>query len=318
MKIAVVGAGAMGAMTGVKLAKSGQDVVLVDVWKEHIDEITKNGLLFRKRSDAGERIKVKAVYSADEIKDAVDLIIIFVKGMHTSNAIQGAKNIIGPDTYVMTIQNGIGNAEVIADYVAPEKIILGTTSGTAILMNPGEVNDTTGYVEGQPTVQINSYTKDNSKRIDEIAEVLTKAGISTMVSANTELAIWEKLAINCCYNTLCMLANLDCGTLTNEPYSDFLLDNILREVVSVAQVKGIPMNYSKSRQFMKNLFESSSHHCSMSQDAHKKVPTEIETITGALVREGKKHCVSTPVNESMYYLVKTIENNYKKLWNECN
>ena len=314
MRIAVIGAGAMGAMTGAKLCKSGQDVTLVDVWKDHVDEINNNGLLLRTKGDEGERIHIKSVCSTDELEDFFDLVIVFVKGIYTADAISAAKKIIGPDTYVFTMQNGVGNADVIADYADPKNIVIGTTTASAALLNPGEVNDTTEVADGIFTAHITSYLKEDDPRVYEIAEIFTEAGINTEVSDDAEVAIWEKLAVNCCLNAPCMLARLNCGAVTTDADGIFVQDCIIRELVTVAQVKGIPLSYSKIRKSVYDVFTSSSHYPSMAQDAYKKAKTEIETITGAVVREGMKYGIPTPVNEVMYHLVKLVENNYDLLW----
>jgi 2-dehydropantoate 2-reductase len=314
MKIAVIGAGAMGAMTGGKLTKAGNDVTLVDVWKEHIDKMNNNGLLLRHGGDDGEVIKVKAVSSAEEVGGTVDLVIVFVKGLFTAKAIEGAKCIIGPQTYVLTMQNGIGNADVLAQHVDPSRVVMGTTMGAAALLQPGEVNDTTKVAEGQYTVHITSYTKNNNERVREIAKVLTDAGISTEVSENAELLIWEKLVVNCGVNAPCLITRLNCEAFLNDENGDAIEDSIIREIVAVGQVKGIPLNFCKLKKFMTDSVSKTTHHPSMSQDAYKKVKTEVETITGAVVREGKKYGVQTPVNETLYHLVKCVENNYEKLW----
>ncbi len=314
MKIAIIGAGAMGAMTGGRLAKLGSEVTLIDVWKEHIDKINSQGLLLRYKGDSGENIKIRGVYSAEELGETVDLVIVFVKGIYTEEAIKAAKSIIGPTTYVITLQNGVGNADIIAQHVNPAFVIIGTTTSSATLINVGEINDTTEVVNGQYTSHITPYIKNDNEKILDIADLFTRAGISTEVSKDAELAIWEKLAVNCCANATCMVTRLDLGTFSNDENGFHLQDKILMELVNVAQVKGIPLNYTKVRESVKKVFLNSTHHPSMAQDAYKKARTEIETITGAVVREGKRVSVATPVNETLYHLVRCVENNYEKLW----
>ena len=312
MKIAVIGAGAMGAMFGAKLARSGNKVFLVDIWKEHVDVINEKGLLLKYKGSGGEYIPVKAVLSVKEVPGPVELIIIFVKGMYTETAVNEAKDLISSDTHVLTLQNGLGNADIISKYVEPSKVIMGATKDCATLIQPGIVNDTT---EKLPvTTEIVSFDKSITPELEEVAETLTKAGIGTEVSASAEVDIWKKLIINCCVNAPCMLTRLNMSIMTNDPYGSKLCHELIHEICTVASKKGINIDPEQMHAFIKDYYKESAHHPSMSQDAYKKIKTEIETITGAVVREAAKYSVPVPVNETFYNLIKLVENNYDKLW----
>ena len=137
MRIGVVGAGAMGCLFGGLLAEAGQDVFLVDVSERQIAAINEGGLLLA--TDGGERRVRLPAGRADAFQGACDLLVVFTKGMHTRAAVAGARHLVGPDTWALTVQNGLGNADAIAETVPPARIIAGMTSWPADLVAPGHV-----------------------------------------------------------------------------------------------------------------------------------------------------------------------------------
>jgi 2-dehydropantoate 2-reductase len=316
MKIVVLGAGAMGGMFAARLAKSGNDVTAIDVWKDHVEKINKNGVNLQVRGKDAGFWPLKATTDYNDIKGVVDLIIVFVKGTFTKTAMEAAKKagFIGKNTYVLTIQNGVGNGETISEVVPADQVIIGVTACSSVLLEAGKINDTSERIPGQPNTHIASLTQKQDKKIQEIADVLTKAELGTDVSDNVLITIWSKLAINCAANGPCVLTRVDMGTMGKSPYIQRLHDQIVRELVDVANAKGIKLEYDKIRSNVKAIHDSSTHHPSMAQDAFKKNPTEIETITGAIVRGGKETGIPTPVNETIFNLVHVVQDNYDKRW----
>jgi len=137
MKIAVIGAGAMGSLFGGRLAEDGNDVVLVDVDRTHVGVINEAGL--RLEADDGDRRIRVAAGPAEAFEGARDLLLVFTKGMHTEKAVASASHLIGPQTWALTVQNGLGNADVIARYVRLENVAFGMTNFPADLKSPGHV-----------------------------------------------------------------------------------------------------------------------------------------------------------------------------------
>ena len=314
MKVAILGAGAMGAMVGARLTKAGHDVTAIDVWQEHVDKINKDGLTLQIRGKDASQWPLKATTDYNAIKGPVDLVIVFVKGTFTKSAMQAAKVFIGPDTYILTIQNGVGNADTIAEVVPADQVVVGVTVCSATLIEAGTVNDTSERIPGQCGTHICSFTKKNNARVDEIAKALTDAEIPTDVFADVDVIIWEKLAVNCTANGPCVLTRVNMDTMVNNPYGPRMHDQIVQELVAVAKAKGIILDYDKVRNNVAAIHKGNTHHPSMAQDAFKKRPTEIDTISGAVVRGGKEHGIPTPVNETVYNLVHIIQDNYDKRW----
>lgn len=317
MKVAIIGSGAMGSLFGAMLVKGGHgDVWLIDVWKDHVEKIQKRGLLL-KTEDGSEIIKINAVLTSEDANiqmgGQADLIIIFVKGIFTETAIKGAKSIIGPSTKFMTVQNGIGNAEKIAKYVNPKNIYFGTTSVGSNILGPGSIIYTSE--KRSSMTYIMPYKDSITPELNELAALLTSCGLDTRVSEEAEELIWEKLTLNCVGNCLSALLRLTMKNMMDDPsgYGEKIVNLIIDEICDVAKAKGLDFNRERISWIIPRL-RKTDNYASMGFDVKNRKLTEIDTINGAIVNEGKTYGVSTPVNETLYYLVKLIENNYDKLW----
>jgi len=301
--IAILGSGAMGSVFGGKLAEAGEDVVLIDPWREHVEEINDRGLGIEGVGGT-RRIRIKAVTSPQQVEDEVKLIIVFVKSQQTETAVKGAAQIIEDDTLVMTLQNGLGNAETIAKIVGVERTMAGVTANGATLLGPGNVRhvalgDTTiGSLSGKIT------------NIEEIAHILTKAGLPTKLSDDVREEIWGKLIVNVGINALTAVLRVPNGYLVEHKSTEKLLEMAVKEAMEVSRAEGIelkddPLVHCKmvAENTAKNL-------SSMYQDVTNRRRTEIDYINGAIARGGKKYGIKTPVNEILVKLVKAIEEGY--------
>jgi len=137
MKIAVVGAGAMGSLFGAMLAEAGNEVWLYDVWVEHVKTINQDGLTIE-RAEKTRTLSINATTAPEQIGPA-ELVIIFVKSTHTASAAETARRLAGSDGAVLTLQNGMGNADILSELIDPERVLAGTTSHGATLLGPGSI-----------------------------------------------------------------------------------------------------------------------------------------------------------------------------------
>lgn len=309
MKIAVIGAGAMGAMVGGRLAKAGNDVWLVDVWKEHVETMQRDGL----KLDTAEgqvTLPVNATTDANQVLASggiMDLVIIFVKGLYTEQAIKEALGFIGDKTYVLTVQNGVGNADILAKYVPPERVLMGTTLAAAMLLGPGHVKDS-----GTDTfTQIMPVSGEITEDVQKIVATMSTAGLKTEATPEAETAIWKKLVVNCCTCGIGTITRLSCGQICEKPDGEALVTEVIREVCAVAKAKGLDVDFQESLDHFFEVYTPSKHYASMVQDAKKHNPTEVETITGAVVREGKRLGVPTPYNTAIYHMIRMISSHYE-------
>lgn len=308
MKVTMMGAGAMGGMIGGRLAAAGNHVWLVDVWKEHVDKMQSEGLTLE-TSQGTQVLKVNATTRVGEVfeKDGYsDLVIIFVNTNFTDQITRDALAVIGKDTYVLTVQNGVGNADIIAKYVPKDRVIMGTTLAAGVLLGPGHVRDS-----GTNTfTQIMPMEGPVTPAIENIVKVMSEAGLQTEATPEAETAIWKKLCVNCCTCGIGTITRLTCGQVCEKPDGAFLVTEIIREVCAVANAKGLKLDYDTELSHFFEVYTPSTHYASMVQNAKKKMKTEVETITGAVVHEGERLGIPTPYNTAVYHLIRMIQNHY--------
>ncbi|MDP4157205.1 MAG: ketopantoate reductase family protein [Bacillota bacterium] len=303
MKICVLGAGALGSTIGGTLAEAGQEVYLIDQWAEHVKAINTNGLILRDGTN-DRVVKVNAQTSCEGIGPA-DLVIVLVKSFHTRNAIENASSIIGEDTLVMSLQNGLGNEETIAEVVGKERVIGGKTYVGGVLLGPGHVIAGT---KGKITF-IGEMSGEKTKRIQKVADTMTTCGLLTEVSDNITGMIWDKLLINVATGALCGITKLPYGDLYQLPeIRDCAFEAIL-EGINVAKANDVVLStedpediWLKAAAGLPYEFKTS-----MLQSLEKGQKTEIDYINGAVVRWGKKNNIATPVNKALVANVKGIE-----------
>lgn len=288
MKIVVVGAGTMGCLFGGALKESGQDVVLVDVVPKQIEAINSNGLIME-RNGKTSIVKVPAKY-AREVRGDADMIIVFTKTYHTEKALASVKHLIGRDTYALTVQNGLGNVEKISAFVDPSQIIVGMTNHPSDLIGPGHIRST-----GKGHCKIMGVGGNHSVMVEAICRIMNEAGLDCEISDDIFLAIWEKVAFNTALNTIGAVLYLNNGGIGSVPEGAALAKNIGREVVMVANKKGIKVNEADVSAAIDNALRNHPHHiCSMTQDVLAQRPTEIESLNGAVIREARNMGLPIP------------------------
>jgi len=301
MKIAIVGSGAMGSLTGGLLKEIGEDVYLYDVFREHMEKIRQKGLIIE--GIGGERtIAINATTNIEDI-GAADLIILFVKSYHTKEAAETAKRIAGTDTSVLTLQNGIGNVEILEDLYGREKVLAGTTDAAATVVEPGRVRHT-----AFGNVYIGGLTGKITPKVKEIVALFKKAGFNAYPSENPMGMIWTKLVLNLAINPLGTILRSRCEKLIDNEYSKALMKDIVEEAMRVVEKKGIVLIHSDMVQAAYELAEKNANSFnSMAQDFFKRKKTEIDHISGAIVKEGEKLGIDTPVNRTMTHIIKALE-----------
>lgn len=304
MKIAIVGAGAMGSLYGARLTQAGEEVWLVDTWQEHITAIKEQGLTVTSANGV-ETVPVKATMEPGEI-GSVDLVMVFVKAHATHEAALTAAGLQGPDTLVMTLQNGLGNAEKIAAVVGAERVLVGTTAMGATLEGPGCVID-----NGKGVTHIGNFAASVTRKLYEIAAVFSRSGLYTIVDANVEALRWSRLTVNAGLNALSAVTGFSNGQLADYPETQELMNRAVAEAEAVARSHGAALPHANMQaQVLANAQATKDNKSSMLQDVLKKRPTEIDAINGAIVREGAALGVATPVNEVLTLLVKARERAY--------
>lgn len=305
MKICMLGTGSLGSTIGGTLAQGGSEVYFVDQWKEHIDKINENGL---KMTDEKEDwyVKVDARTSAEGM-GPVDLVIVLVKSFATKEAVSQLKetNVIGENTLVMSLQNGLGNEETIAEVVGEANVISGKTYVGGRLLSPGYVS---AGVKGKYTY-IGELPGEITDRIQAVCDEFNKAGLLCEVSDNIKGLIWDKLLINVAAGALCGITRLPYGPLYEEEYIKETAVAAIQEGIDVAKAAGVKLKsedpeypWYAASEGLPETFKTS-----ILQSLELKRPTEIDFINGSVVEWGKKFGIPTPVNRTLVTCVKGIE-----------
>ena len=301
MRVAVLGAGAMGCLYGAALHRGGADVVLVDVNPDHIAAINAGGLELDTRAGI-ERLPLPA-RRPEELREPVDLILLFTKTFHTDAALQGAGAAIGPDTHVLPLQNGLGNDEAVARHVARDKVIAGVSTLPSDLVGPGKVRS-----HGEGGSQIYPAFGDDPAFARQVAELLGAGGLPTTLVPDIQAAIWGKAIFNATMNTLCALTRRTPGFLGAHEESRALIHAAVEEGIAAAHACGVAVDGGKIHALTQvSVTDHADHEASMLQDVKAGRRTEVDAIAGAIVRAAQEAGVATPVLETLWRLVKLEE-----------
>ena len=235
-KIAVLGAGAMGCLFGGLLAEKGLDVSLIDVWKEHVEEINNKGLKIM--GYGGDRIiKIKATTEPKTLNQ-VDAIIIMCKATALEQALSNSKNIIGEKTMIMSFQNGIGHEEIMQKIAGKDKVIGGSTTQASSLQGPGIIQNHASLPSW-----IGEFDGGHSERVKDLAETFTAHGLETIAEENIKKRKWMKLFALTAIGPLSAIFDLHHTDLyisnKNKKISRSLGKNIILETREVAKADGV-------------------------------------------------------------------------------
>jgi len=303
MKICFLGAGALGSSLGGVLTEAGVDVYLIDPWAVHVEAMARDGLRLREGTE--ERVvKVRAATDCRGIGPA-DLIVVVVKSYNTRAAIEQAGPIVGDKTIVLSLQNGLGNEDLLAEVVGKARVLGGRTYAGGVLLGPGHV--LTGR-KGKQTY-IGEMDGTVTDRVRQITQVFTQAGLETLISPNIMEMIWDKLLINSATGALAGITRLPYGELYKLP--DLMACGVaaVAEGMAVAQAGGMQLSITDPKAVWFKAAEGlpAAFKPSMLQDVEKGARTEIDFINGAIVREGEKFHIQTPVNRVLVACIKGIE-----------
>jgi 2-dehydropantoate 2-reductase len=289
VRIGIIGAGALGSVIGGSLAEAGNDVLLVNRNRAHVDAINRDGLTIR--TDGKDRaVAIRAAIPA-EVGEPADLIIVLVKSFHTAEAVREAIGLVGPNTTVLSLQNGLGHEDILIGLVGRERVIAGKTYVGGVVLGPGELD---GRI---------------SPRIERIAATFEAAGMKLFVSRNIMGAMWDKLLVNIATGALSGITRLPYGELYAVPELEVTAMAAVAEAIAVANASGIALEtvhprdaWVKAGSGLPPEFKAS-----MLQSLEKGSVTEVDFINGAVVRAGAKAGVPTPVNATLVACVKGIE-----------
>lgn len=306
MKIAIVGAGAMGCLFGAYLAKHNE-VFLIDSSQVTVDAINRRGITIKEMDDHEYLYKDHIVgFLSGQCNQEVDLVIFFVKSIYLDDALKQNMNLFNDDTIVLSLQNGAGNDRKIGKYVKKENIIIGTTKHNGVSLKPGCSHHT------GPGVTIIGSNHDQLEVLEKLKNTLEKAGYETIVSTDIQRIIWEKLFVNLSVNAFTAITLTPIGYMIKDENAWAFATKLINEAIEVAKVDGTTFNneevFEKVRKLCVDLEDGYS---SMYQDVTRKQRTEIDAINGVIVEQAKLYDIDVPYNSLIVDLIHAIEGAYK-------
>lgn len=302
INIAILGAGAMGSLFGGRLAEAGHAVTLLDINDAHLDAIRRSGLRLQ-TDEADRRVHGMRALRPEQADAIPDLLIVFTKSMHTGAAMAGVRHLLGPDTIVLTLQNGLGSVDAISEFVPAQRLLIGVTTWPADLAGPGHVHS-----HGEGVVRMMSADGVDRPAVAGTVTALERAGLHCRADADVWAAIWEKVAFNAALNPLCAVTGNTVDQLGNIPDGPALAFSVVAEVLAVARSHGVAVDADKvGASVLHAIGHHIGHKPSMLQDILAARRTEIDAINGAVVAAARRHGVPVPCTESLLQLVRLIE-----------
>jgi 2-dehydropantoate 2-reductase len=299
MKIAILGTGAMGCLFTARLAPQN-DLIVLGTWREGIRAIQIRGVHLIENS---REIVVPARATTDprEVAD-IELVLILVKGHQTERAARWAKQILTPNGIALTLQNGLGNLEILSEHVGPNRAAMGVSMQGTTLLGPGRVQH---GGNGPTTLAVTPATR---ARLEQVAEIFRAAGFETHLTDDARTLIWGKLVVNTAINALTAILRVPNGGLVENQDALAVMRTAAEETAAVARALGVTLPFADpSARVMEVARATAQNRSSTLQDILRGMPTELDAINGAVVRAGKRLGIPTPVNETLLKIVKAGE-----------
>lgn len=300
MRIAVIGAGAMGSIYGGHLSLHN-DVYLIDTNQEIVDHINNNGLILQENG-FDVTYQPTAISSSQGLEPA-DLIILFVKSLFSRAALRSSQNLIGPNTYLMTLQNGSGHEDILAEFVPKNRIIIGTTEDNGAVLAPGHIRR-----GGTGKTNIGMLTEDEENFLPKLKDVLDSCGFQGYIHTNIQQLIWNKLFTNVSLSAVTGVLQVPIGFIAANEHAWNLTCQLIHEAVAVAHGLGLEADEAKIIEGVKQVSVNSPNGItSICADIQNGRKTEVDTISGSVVRASKKCGIPAPTHEMIVELVHAME-----------
>ena len=287
MKIAILGAGAMGGLYGAYLSLRNQ-VTLIDINADTVRKINEDGLKVQTK-DGEVKIYRPAAVTAPYGGEAADLVIVFTKSLHTYAALSQNKALLDSNTYILSLQNGSGHENIISQFADTSHVLIGTTQHNADIPEAGVL-----YHKGVGTTYIGSLSGD-TKPISHIGEAFNACGLETILSDNVQRVVWNKLFTNVSISALTAIFQVPLGKISSNPYTWAICKRLIKEAVDVAAAMGMDFDYDEKVAEVKAIGDNNpTGLTSIYLDVKNGYKTEVDTISGSVVSAGQKCGVPTP------------------------
>ena len=300
LKVCVIGCGAVGSLFAAHLAQRGEaEIWAYDVWQEHVDAIRKSGLRISGASDF--TAKLNATSDPQELPRC-DYGIVATKAIHTRAAMAQVARAFDGESAVCSVQNGVGNEEIIAEQV--KLVIRGTTFPAGHPIAPGHI----GFdIKGDTWIGPFEPTNTPMSKVEELSGLITRSGMNVIPPQDARGAQWTKLIFNAATNPVGALTLLHHGAATRFGPTGQLFNDLIAEGEAVASALGIELHGDPRALVQKGANAPGKHRASMLQDVIAKRQTEVDFMNGAVVKWGEKTGIATPLNKAVWQLVKGLE-----------
>lgn len=312
MRIAVLGAGAMGSVFGGRLALAGHDVTLVDVWREHMEAVAARGLELRAPGAETVVVPLKAIHDPS-LLEPVELVIVLTKAFAGTEALRSIVHALTPGTWVVTVQNGLGNDRRLAEVIGPERVVPGTTTVGAEQQEPGAATMSPSTAAGASVTHLGPPrgAAGLPDGVVAIAALLTEAGLPAEALDSADVVIWTKLALAGPMGPVSALLRRGVSDVAENEHSLALVRALFDETVAVAHASGVPLDPGAAwAHAMETYAGVGPHVTSMAADVLAGRRTEIDAFCGEVARLGDGLGVPAPVNRTIWHAVKAVEETY--------
>jgi len=293
----IAGTGALACLFGSRLAAAGVPVTMLGTWREGLDALRAHGI--RVVGAGGSEQAAYPVRATDEPAECAGarLALVLVKSWQTERVARQLAECLAPDGLALTLQNGLGNRESLERALGAERVALGVTTTGATLVGPGQVRP-----GGEGTISMGEHP-----RLDPLVALLRQARFAVEVVPEADDLLWSKLVVNAAINPLTALLRCPNGELVARPSARELMGTAAREATAVAGALGRRLTYADPVAISEDVARrTAANHSSMFQDVLRGAPTENDAICGAIVAAGEQHGVPTPVNRTLWLLVKAL------------
>jgi 2-dehydropantoate 2-reductase len=302
VKIAIVGTGAMGSVYAALFAAAGHEVWAIDAWREHVAAMRENGL--RLEGASGER--TVRVHATTDARDAgpCDLVVLATKAMQVAAAAASIKSLLGADTPVLSIQNGLGGPDTAASVLGRERVLVGVVGGFgASMRGPGHAHH-----NGWELVRLGEFGGPITARLKKVEETWRGAGFRVKVFDDIDQLVWEKLLCNCAYSGPCGISERTVGEVMEDPDLARISAACATEAYQVALKKKIKLNIEDPVAYVRDFGAKIPRaRPSVLLDLMARRKSEIDVINGSIPRVGSEVGIAAPVNEALTALVRARE-----------
>lgn len=306
INVAILGAGAMGCLYGAYLAENkAVRLTLLDHNADRIEAIRKNGLVMLEKN-MQKVIRVDAEVSGNDLP-SVDFLMLFVKAHQSYEALKRNTSLIGENTVVVSLQNGMGNYLEISKFLPLDRIVIGTSNHNSTIQGYGKF-----FHAADGATIIGGFTGENtSSPVNRVKQILSSSNLDVSISTDVKRIIWKKLFVNMAINPLTMLLEVNNGFVVKDQYSLACMKHVVHEGIAVASADGENFDEKEILDLIHKICQKTAlGSSSMFQDRIHRHRTEIDFINGAVVRLASQYNIQTPYNTFLTHMVHAIEDTY--------